>query len=87
MEIGTWCVVEYDGAPYPGVITQADETDVEVDCMCRVGPNRFFWPMIKDLCWYSFDRVMSVIEEPKQVTKNRRHFQVDPDMWRLLSDD
>ena len=30
---------------------------------------------------------MSIIDEPKQVTKNRRHFQVDPTIWRLFSDD
>ena len=68
---GKWCVGEYEGKPYPVINTQTDETDVKVDCMCCIGPNRFFWPVMRDLCWYSFERVISIIDEPKQV-------QVDP---------
>ncbi|KAI0222953.1 hypothetical protein LSAT2_025803 [Lamellibrachia satsuma] len=46
-----------------------------------------FWPVIRDFCWYSFESVVYITDEPMQVTKNRRHFQVDPTIWRLFSDD
>ena len=30
--IGQWCIVKYDGEPYPGIILEVEE-DVRVKCM------------------------------------------------------
>ncbi|KAI0242184.1 hypothetical protein LSAT2_014412 [Lamellibrachia satsuma] len=58
--IGKWCVVEYEGKPYQ--TSSRRQTSRRTDCMCCIGPNRFFWPVMRDLCWYSFERVMSIID-------------------------
>lgn len=80
--------------PYPGRILSVDENDVEVDCMHSV-PNRFelasnvfYWPKpIKDICFYSFENVVAVIPEPRQVSERGRassHFCVDASIWEEI---
>ena len=49
--VGQYCCD--DGKAYPGIISNIDESDVEVQCMLSVGENRFFWPDKRgDICWY-----------------------------------
>ena len=72
-------VVMYDGQPYPGLVVDVDLEDIQVKCMCRIGPNRFFWPARDDVCWYSKDDIIRIIPPPVKVTG--RHHQVRPDIW------
>jgi len=92
--VGKYCIVTYDDKPYPGRILSVDENDVEVDCMHSV-PNRFelasnvfYWPKpIKDICFYSFENVVAVIPEPRQVSERGRassHFCVDASIWEEI---
>jgi hypothetical protein len=81
--IGQYCCVEYDNKPYPGIIRNIDESDVEVQCMHSVGKNRFFWPEKNiDVCWYPFDKVLAIIPEPRKVTS--RHQEMDPTVWAAV---
>jgi hypothetical protein len=70
--------------PYPGIIMDVDDDDeVEVKVMCRIGPNRFFWPLVEDRLWYSMKCIVTLLdEEPELVTK--RHRQISPELWNLI---
>lgn len=80
--IGKWWVVTYHGHFYLGIITDADEEDVEVKCMSAVGANRFFWPMMEDAIWCRHDAVICRISEPQKI--GSRHVQIDKTVWSLL---
>jgi hypothetical protein len=80
-DIGKWCIVKYDGKPYPGIIIDVDVVDwnVEVKTMHSVGRNRFFWPTMIDRVWYTQDNFLSLIPEPSPI--GTRHLQVNPQMY------
>ena len=78
------CVLTYDKDLYPGIILAVDETQVQVKCMHRVGPNRFFWPVREDVLWYMFDDVLELIPPPKPVTS--RHMEIEKEVWARLSE-
>lgn len=40
--VGQMCVVLYDDIPYPGVVQNVDDNDVEVQVMHTIGNNRYF---------------------------------------------
>ena len=80
--IGQWCVIHYDKSVYPGIIQDIDNESAEVNCMCSIGNNRFFWGLVEDCIWYKLEDVLSLIPEPKNVTN--RHKQIDPDIWKSL---
>ena len=80
--IKKWCVVRYDGKPYPGLITDYDENSVEVTKMSRIGKNRFFWPAREGKIWYSYDDTISIIPPPTQVTS--RHVEVNKQYWQFI---
>lgn len=40
--IGLWCIVTYDGEPYPGIILEVEDV-VRVKCMHKNGTNKFYW--------------------------------------------
>ncbi|ROL48480.1 hypothetical protein DPX16_2187 [Anabarilius grahami] len=82
--LGQWCVLTYDKDLFPGIILAMDETHVQVKCMHRVGPNRFFWPAREDVLWYDFDDVLELIPPPKPVTT--RHMEIQKDIWARLSE-
>ena len=78
-----FCVVEYDGRPYPGVIEDVDEDDLEVKTMHLIGKNRYFWPMIDDILWYKKDKVVTLLHSPpEQVTS--RHKKINEQVWKLI---
>lgn len=52
-QVVQWCVVKYDGLPYPGIIQNVDVNDIEVKVMHRIGTKIFFWPLLEDVLWYS----------------------------------
>ncbi|XP_052224930.1 uncharacterized protein LOC127840558 [Dreissena polymorpha] len=75
--VGGYVVVNYDGMPYPGVVQAVAENDLEVQVMHRIGRNRFFWPRMEDVLWYSQDNIITLLQkEPEQVTS--RHRQIPP---------
>ena len=78
-KIGEYCVIVYEGEPYPGVIDDVDADSVEVNSMARVGKNRFFWPLREDKIWYKYDDVITWIPPPEKVTN--RHHQVAMEYW------
>ena len=86
--VGRHVFVRYDKQPYPGVVTDADESEVYIRCMHRVGkaPNKagtYYWPRaVKDECWYQIDDVLVVISEPK--LENRK-FQVDENTCKNIN--
>jgi len=77
------CLVMYDGKAYPGKILKVDvnDDDALVQCMCRIGDNRFFWPLCKDIAWYMREDILMLIPEPLLVGRNGRHHQVLPSIW------
>ncbi|XP_045199124.2 uncharacterized protein LOC123553489 [Mercenaria mercenaria] len=79
--IGQYCVVSYDGQPYPGIIQDVDSTDIEVNVMHSVGENRFFWPRSDDVLWYDCENFITLISPPRKVT---RHFEIQKDMWKKI---
>jgi hypothetical protein len=90
--VGQYYIVLYDGEPYPGKIISIDENEVEVDCMHAVPTKRdltsnvFYWPSpVRDLCFYQFDQLVTLIPEPCKVAEHGRlskHFAVDASIWR-----
>ena len=78
-----WCVVLYDGKPYPGEIQDVDDDSVEVKTMNRVGNNRFFWPARDDRIWYDYDKVLTAIPPVNKV--GSRHYMIDAAFWNEIS--
>lgn len=73
---GKWCVVTYDGDPYPGIIQDVGSNSCAlVTVMSRTGRNGFFWPMRENVIWYQHKDVVRLVPEPQQVTK--RHVMLD----------
>ena len=87
--LGQYVAVLYDGKPYPGVVLDYDEQDIQVSCMHQIGrpknisEHRYFWPKpIEDICWYPLYNLVAVIPEP--FSANGRHFQIDSSLWERL---
>ncbi len=82
---GKSCVVTYDGLPYPGIIQDTGENEIEVMVMHRVGDNRFFWPSLMDnTLWYRREDVITLISRPTPVTKH--HHQIDKLIWKTITE-
>ncbi|WAR03051.1 hypothetical protein MAR_009609 [Mya arenaria] len=82
--IGRYCIIDYDDLPYPGLILDIDE-GAEVSAMCRIGANRFFWPLVEDRLWYGKEKIVALLEtEPELATK--RHRKLDDSMWKHIYD-
>ncbi|VDI29143.1 Hypothetical predicted protein [Mytilus galloprovincialis] len=81
--LGQYVLVAYDKKPYPGIVTDCDETEVFVSCMHRIGnldnPS-FYWPLaVRDECWYDMENVLGTIPEPKLVGQK---YIVDVSLWK-----
>jgi hypothetical protein len=79
-----YCVVLYDEKPYPGIIVDTDDNEVEVQVMYSIGKNRFFWPLIDDVLWYKKEQLVTLIDPPEKVTN--RHFQINKEVWKKMED-
>ncbi|WAR13062.1 hypothetical protein MAR_027242 [Mya arenaria] len=65
------------------LIVGVDENDLDVKVMHKVGNNRYFWPLIDDQCWYTQDKVVTLLDqEPEHVTF--RHCQIPTIVWELI---
>ena len=82
MTVWKFCVVTYDNKPYPGIVQDIDDAEVEVNVMHSVGPNRFFWPLIQDVLWYHQENFVTLIPEPVKV--GSRHLQIEPSIWEEI---
>ncbi|WAR19055.1 hypothetical protein MAR_000893 [Mya arenaria] len=57
--VGRYCIIDYDGLPYPGLILDVDEEGAEVSAMFRIGANRFYWPLEEDRLWYGRENIVT----------------------------
>ncbi|WAR24732.1 hypothetical protein MAR_038401 [Mya arenaria] len=81
--IDRFCVVDYDGRPYPGKIVDVDDNNIEVSAMHCIGDNRFFWPLTPDVIWYEGVKVVTLLNnEPSLVTT--RHRAIDKTVWEAI---
>ena len=87
--VGKFVIVRYNNKAYPGLVEDAGDSDVYVECMHQVGrknPNCFFWPRkIKDKCWYDHDNILAMIPEPVKKDGTSSHFEVDREIWDAVS--
>ena len=68
--IGNWVVVLYDDIPFPGIIQDVDSGETEVKVLHRIGENKYFWPLLDDVIWYMFPKmVLGLIPVLQPVTK------------------
>lgn len=82
--VGRWVVVEYDHDFYPGIITQVEDGNIEVDCLHKKGVNKYYWPSPRrDVSWYDDSQVLCLIEEP---TAHARYLQLDAVTWKLIEE-
>ena len=82
---GQWCIVNYDEQPYPGVILEVEEHNVQVKCMYRNGVNKLYWPSPRDdINWYRDDQIVCLMPEPLPV--NKRSVQIDHSIWKYLEE-
>ncbi|WAR20475.1 hypothetical protein MAR_002313, partial [Mya arenaria] len=81
--IDRFCVVDYDGRPYPGKIVDVDDNNIEVSAMHCIGDNIFFWPLTPDVIWYEGVKVVTLLNnEPSLVTT--RHRAIDKTVWEAI---
>ena len=72
---GEYVVVKYEGALYPGLITNINKSGFVISCMVKSGCN-WKWPKMADVITYDIKEIVAKIAVPKQVS-NRGVFQVD----------
>ncbi|KAL7402357.1 hypothetical protein ABVT39_013834 [Epinephelus coioides] len=80
--IGQWCIVTYDGEPYPGIIVEVED-DVRVKWMHKNGTNKFYWPSPRDdIHWYPDDQTVCLMRERQPL--NKRSVQLEKTVWTFL---
>lgn len=80
--IGQWCIINYDGEPYPGSILEVED-DIKVKCMHKNGTNKFYWPSPRDdITWYRDDQVVCLMKEPQPL--NKGSVQLEKIVWDFL---
>ena len=77
-------VGQYDGLPYPGLIQDVDVNEIEMKVMHRIGTNKFFWPMLEDILWYSHYDIVAYIGQPNAV--GSRHFHLSQAEWEFVTE-
>ena len=83
--LSEWVIVIDDKNPYPGRVLEVHEGELFVDCLHAVGKpfsNTSFWPCLyRDLCWYEYDKLVTVIPKAVLKTGSAKHFAVDAQIW------
>lgn len=71
----------------PGKILKIYEHDNDalVQCMARVGNNRFFWPAFSDTTWYDVKDIIALIPQPTPVGRIKCHYEVDANVWYKIN--
>jgi len=88
MEIGEWCVVQYEGKLFPGEILEMDQDGtVLVTVLHPIGDNKFVTPPREDKLWYSNDDVIAKIPKPTKSTARSRFFHIPADTWKAIKKD
>ncbi|WAR31464.1 hypothetical protein MAR_034006 [Mya arenaria] len=82
--LNRYVIVNFNSKPYPGLVQEVHNEEVEVLCMHQVGRkkslNCFFWPKKKNLSWYDFNKIMTVIPEPTPI-ENSKHVLIDDKLF------
>lgn len=76
-------MVIYDDVPYPGIVQDVDDDDIEVKVMHKIGVNRYFWPLLTDILWYKHSQVVCEISEPTLI--GTRHYQLSKYDWAKVA--
>jgi len=63
------------------VLLLPDDDDALIECMSRIGNNRFLWPVFLDEAWYMQPNILGIIPEPILFGRSGRHHQVHPVAW------
>jgi len=84
--VGKHCLVKYDGRLYPGKILKVDvnDNDCLVQCMHKIGVNRYFWPTFDDTTWYDCSDIIAIVPEPTPIGRFSRHFMMTPEVWAFI---
>jgi len=84
--VGKHCLVKYDGRLYPGKILKVDvnDNDCLVQCMHKIGVNRYFWPTFDDTTWYDCSDIIAIVPEPTPIGRFSRHFMMTPEAWAFI---
>ena len=89
--VGKYVIVKYGKHAYPGIVEDAGENDVYVQCMHGVGRkqcNIFYWPKkIIDRCWYDFEDILAVIPVPTRIPGSYSHFKVNDSIWNSVTEE
>ena len=72
VNIGDWVLVNYDGADFPGEITNIVGFDYEVNVMHKYGAF-WKWPLTEDRIFYDRKNVVKKLE-PLEVAGTRGQF-------------
>lgn len=65
VSVGDWVIVSYDGAHYPGEVTDKRGKDIEVNVMVPASNNKWKWPAIPDKIFYKPENIVQKIAPPE----------------------
>jgi len=60
-----------------------DDDDALIQCMAKVGENRYFWPVCQDIAWYMRQDILAVLHEPTPIGRGR-HCEVDQRVYQRV---
>ena len=69
-EVNSWVAVAFGKTWYPGEVKSIGDDEIEVLCMDKIGriSDSFLWPENEDLGWYSYDKILCVVNHPVSET-------------------
>ena len=76
IEVGDYVAAVYDDAWYIGLVSDSDESEVEVNFMQKK-KQLYQWPKQEDLIWIKRDEVLCKIESPVATGKSKRMFKLE----------
>lgn len=82
LTLDQWVLVSYDNSTFPGIITDIEDEEYEVNTLKKIGENKYVWPKIIDKIWYNKKDILTTIATPKQATK--RVLALEADDWQTI---
>ena len=76
LSVGQWCLVNYEGAIFPGEVTQSVGNETEVSVMTKSGTKYWKWPEKEDKVFYSESNIMKLIDPPHSSRTQRAHLNL-----------